>query len=362
MTLLGAKAYAEVFSSWLSVVPMSGRLDSTGADFIEQALDVVTVHRRQVEAITVTFMRLFRALHTGYTWQNVMTGEVQTAVPLSILRQDFLDSINLYAPGALESDEIPDPDPTDDVTDVEVRSPDGSEFSPYSLEEWLDDLDIEVEDLDWLEDELNKIEDELNAEAEALLELLGPIRLKQRLEELSADDKLQTAQEVEAERESEHLAVGRAVAAHGERIVLNGGRMAEYRVGKRDQRVTGFVRVHEPKGNPPDAYPCGFCALLMTRGFVTSGGSLKMTYRSEKAAGGTANEDGENPDQFHVRDHCRVEQVFSVEQINDDTRFNLNRELAELYRANIQGRYGGDQALTKWRRLIRDINADRASA
>ena len=362
MMLIGGQAYASVLDLWADVVPTESRVSNSGAAWLESALKVVRLHRHQVEAIAVPYLRLVRALHTGYTWQNILTGDTLTAVPLSVLRQDFVDAVERYAPGAFEDGLIPDPDPTDDIPAQEVRESDGSEYRPYRLEDWLDDGTITIEQFDWIQDELDAVEDELELEAQKILSDLGPELLKRRLTRLSVDDKLQTPREVESEREDEQRKIGRGVAAHAERIVENGGRRAEYRTGSRDERVLGFVRVHEPKGHPPDAVPCGFCALLLTRGFVPQGKGRSPAYSSWKSAGGAQDEQGNNPDEYHAGDHCRAEQVFSLSQIDDDPRFNLNRQYADLYADRISGRYGGKSALTEWRRLIRNLKAGQESA
>jgi len=352
IALLGARTYLNVLALWGDVVPTQGRVRSTGETFWSQALNLMRIRRSQVEAITLPFLRLFRALLTGFTFQS-LSNPVLTAVPLSMLRQDFYDALLEYAPEALDSGLLPDLDIYDSQPAEEISDPDGSDYDPYNIEEWLDDLDIHIETLKDLEEILNELQADLDAEAQAVIDNLGPKRLEQILEDLSQDDKLQSPRETEAEREDAHQKVGNRVAAHADRIVQNSARHAETAVGRIDPRVKGFVRVHYPRG---DVNPCGFCALLLTRGFVGS-----QLYKSFKSAGGETNDYGENPDEYHANCHCRAEEVFDLQLLEDDPRFGPNRAFADLYEQKIQGRYSGKKAMSAWRHLIRK-RADQASA
>ena len=351
IALLGARTFAEVLALWEDVVPTEARVVATGARFTQEALQAMRVRRAQVELIAYAFMRLFRALLTGYTFQSWGMAELN-AVPLSTLRRDFYDLIVQYAPEALRSGLI-DLDPNDGIPAEEIENPDGSDYDPYDLEDWLDDLDIDVESLD-IEDLLDQLEDDLDAEAQRVIAGLGPERLQELLDEMSQDDKTQTPRETEAEREDAHEKVGRRTASHADRITQNGARHAETVVGNADARAKGFIRVHYPRG---DANPCGFCALLLTKGFV----SRTLLYHSSKGAGGTADGDGNNPDEYHAGCHCRAEPVYNLSVLETDPRFAPNRTFADLYEQKIRGNYYGKDILKEWRSLIRK-RADQASA
>lgn len=359
MILLGGKSFAAVMESWTQVVPTEGRLSVSASAFLEDALATVRVHRHQVEAIAISFMRLFRALHTGFTFQDVMTGEAQTAVPLDILRRDFVDALGKYTPEVLESSAVPDSDPTDGVDEPEhILNPDLTPIEPYEPDYSAADPDAIVEQLDWLEQELDRLEDELEQQIESIFENIGSKGLESKIRRITEDGKI-TPREADRLREEAALKVGRRIAAHASRTTMNGGRNAEHAIGSRDERVLGFVRIHDPKGRPD--VPCGFCALLMTRGFVEVRGNRPM-YKSEKTAGGTPDDQGFSPDQYHSPDHCRAEQVFSLEQVDEDPRFDANRRLAELYSNRIRGKFSGDLAMSKWREVISELKAGQESA
>ena len=88
MAMLGGRAFAETLKAWDDVVPMGTRVGATSATFIQQALKIVRFRRHEVQAILIPYMRLTRALHTGYTFQPVFTAE-PAAVSISKLRNDF---------------------------------------------------------------------------------------------------------------------------------------------------------------------------------------------------------------------------------------------------------------------------------
>lgn len=356
--LLGIKTYEELLDLWGDVVPTPARVLQTGDAWHSKAVRVVRLRRHQVEAIAVPYMRLFRALHSGVTWR---VDEADDVTQLSRLREDFVAAIQRYAPDALVDGHLPDPDPTDDIPAEDVWESGGREYTPYSLDDWLDDIDVNLEDLEWIQDELDAVEKQLEEEAHKILMDLGPNRLAIRLRKIAERDSALTHDELDARREEEHRKVGRSVSSHGERVTQNGGRKAEVAVGGRDTRVIGFVRVHDPRGHA-DEGPCGWCAMLMTKGFVPAGKKKSPMYRSKKSGGGERDSKDNNPDEFHAGDHCRAEQVFSSDQIDKDPRFNLNRKYADMYADRISGKYSGKSALTEWRRLIRNLKADRASA
>jgi len=352
IVLLGARAFSEVLALWQGVVPTEARVSSSGDQFTQDAVKAMRIRRSQVEMIALAFMRLFRALQTGYTFQTWGSKELD-AVPLSTLRKDFYDLLVQYIPEALNSGLI-DLDPSDGIPAEEVENPDGSDYDPYNIEDWLDDPDIEVESVDGIEDLLDQLEDDLDAEAQRVISGLGPDRLQEILNDLSQDDKTQTPRETEAEREDAQTKVGVLVASHADRIVQNGARHAETATGNADSRVKGFIRVHYPQG---DVNPCGFCALLLTKGFVTR----TLLYHSSKGAGGTNDEAGNNPDEYHAGCHCRAEAIYNLSSLDTDPRFAPNRMFADLYEQKVRGEYYGKDILKQWRSIIRK-KADQASA
>lgn len=354
MVYLGAQAFVETLALWQDVVPTEGRVTATGATFIEQALNLVRVRRNQVEAILIPYLRLRQALLTGTTFQDALGETADVRPSLSALRADFVQAVERYAEQALTSADVPDRNPDDTVEDKSVEEDGrGGAYHPYSLDQWLDEGDIDLERIDSLEELLDALEDAFEDEAQAIVENLGPKLLEEKIKDASKDDHLQTAREVEAEREELHRKVGTALAGQSERMVQNGGRRSTLAIGSVNGRVIGFVRIHKPRG---DAHPCGFCALLLSRGFVPTNHRWKpgdSLYYSFRGAGGEIG----SVDQFHTGCHCRAEEVYSESDIESDPRFDLNRFYAAEYQRVIQGRFSGRDALTAWRKHIRSLDS-----
>lgn len=341
---------------WQSVVPTESRVAATSAEFYAQALKRVRVRRHQVQAIAIPFMRLFRALQTGYTFQNPFDQSEPQRVPLDKLREDFVQAVTKYAPEALVDSVIPDRDTYDDVDETEeVMEPDGSVYTPYNIEDFRDADEAQREEIKRLDELLAEEERDAQAEAEYVLKQLGEEYLAKRLKKRAADEGAQEASE--QAREEEHAKAGRRVAAHAERMVQNGGRHLRTKVGSNDKRVVGFVRVHKPEG---DAHPCGFCALLISRG-------VWNIYTSKRSASLT----GSDFDEYHAGCHCSAEEVYSLDYFNSDSRFDLNRELRDIY--DHPEKYlgpglkwdfsydDGKNLMPKWRRYFRDRAAQAAA-
>lgn len=355
MVKLGAEAMSEVIEGWQAVVPTSTRAHVTATAWATKALLSIRQRRHQVQAIVIPFMRLFRALQTGYTFQPIFDPEPET-VSLSKLRYDFIQAVEAYAPDALTDSLIEDPDPYDDLDEAtEVGNPDGSAYEPYDVDEYLDDdEDVITEEIERLSELLDEEERRAEAEAEEVLQALGVELLEEKLEQL-ADEEL-SAREADERQEEEHGKVGRRVAGHAERLVQNGGRHTRLQVAKADARVIAYVRVHYPEKDPQ---PCGFCALLLSRGISF------RPYRTRSSAGKRSTEDNatwvkwatstswsdplepEDLEKYHPKCHCTVEEVYSEEQFDTDSRFDLNRELRRLYDEQFED-------MTQWRRLMRE--------
>lgn len=349
LAMLGANAFAEVLELWDDVVPMGTRAAATSASFALSALKLVRYRRHRAQAIVIPYMRLVRALHTGYTFQPVFSAEPAN-VPISKLRDDFMRAVERYAPGALVSGSIPDQYTEDDVDDwIEVQEPDGSPYEPYDRNRWSDDFDIEAEQIERLAELLDERERAAEAEAEAIMDALAKKLLEKKLAE--AND------ESDDSREEIHGQVGRRVAAHAERLVQNGGRHTEEAIARVDRRVIGFVRVHYPEKDP---HPCSFCAMLLSRGMVYKKSTASKRSTSDNKTWEMWRQGFDVPsaefDKYHVLCHCRAEAVYADIQFSADPRFQVNRELERLWKKHIAGKYSAKGAESKWREILKSLN------
>src|SRR5690606_1703614 len=171
-------------------------------------------------------------------------------------------------------------------------------------------------------------------EARTVLEALGLKNLERKLDEI--DDKLSSS-ELDARREEARLKVARRQAAAVDRLVQNGARGDLWVTAEKDREVLAYARVSRT------GTPCGWCAMLISRGPV---------YKTAGAA--TFGLDGEG-DRYHDNCHCYAEPVFSLEQYEQDSRFDLNREYSRLWPRVTSG-LSGKAALSAWRKYFRESN------
>ena len=100
------------------------------------------------------------------------------------------------------------------------------------------------------------------------------------------------------------------VGAAADEAVNTAGRVIGETVARVDGRVVGWARVASPSATGP----CGFCALMLSRGAV---------YKSRKSAGALR--------KWHTNCRCRVEPLYSTQDYTSDPRFELNRWYRGLY-------------------------------
>lgn len=136
------------------------------------------------------------------------------------------------------------------------------------------------------------------------------------------------------------------VASGAERLVLNGGRQTDAKILQLNRDLLGFVRVHEYREDEP----CGFCAMLMSRGPV---------YGSHRGAEGFYNEDTEQWERYHFNCHCSVVSVYSQREWLTNPLLADNRMYQQEWNKVIKGKYSGDAALSEWRKHVKSLHASR---
>lgn len=328
LTQLGFKALAEAITLWADVPATKAGLPAASGRWITYALSMVGKRRIHARRLAISYYRLVRALHTGYTVYDPLAEKPTSEfVPLTQLRDEFYEQVEEYAPEVLEGEEVEVPgehaEDTEDFSDVPA-----SDSSGYTDEEL-----IELEEIEALEEELARQEAAAEEEARIVLEALGPNNLDKKLDDVDGQS---AADDADQRREDARRQAGNRQAAAAERVVQNGARATLDTIAEKDPRAIGFVRVSRT------GTPCGWCAMLISRGLIF--------YRSENSA--TYREDGQL---YHDNCHCYAEPVFSYEQYAEDPRFDLNREYAALW-ADTDGvwRRDGESDLTSWRRYFRN--------
>ena len=141
----------------------------------------------------------------------------------------------------------------------------------------------------------------------------------------------------------EEVERSKTMTARGlERIALNGARHTVTEIADRNKKVVGYVRVHNRHASDT---PCGFCAVLMSRGPV---------YRSAQTAG--------ESNQYHAGCHCTVEEVYADSDWRTNPKYALNRQFQQDWNAHFKGQYGtNDEAMSYWRKYIKEHYSSHAA-
>ncbi|OKI45245.1 VG15 protein [Micromonospora sp. CB01531] len=315
LTQLGVKTVEEALELW-SAVPAT-RAVATSDAWLAQAIHLVMTRRTMARALAMAYYRLIRALLTGRTVADPDKPEPEY-VTLAMLRQEFKELAGKQTPP-----EGADAKPAS--KDVPAAG-DGWELADD--DNALDEEHIPVEDLDGdSAAEAERLERLAEEEAVTVLDALGPANLEEKLTAINPE---RPAVEVDAAREEAHFQAGTRQAAAAERVVLDGARGTVWNNAERDKRVIGYVRMSRT------GTPCGWCAMLISRGPV---------YRSESAA------EYADGDKYHDNCHCVAEPVFSREQYAS-ALFDVNRKYHELWPQVTKG-LSGKAAVSAWRRFIR---------
>ncbi|WNV90303.1 hypothetical protein [Umezawaea sp. Da 62-37] len=298
------------------------RTTALSAAWLARAVRLVMTRRRQSRDLAMAYYRLVRALRTGTTAADPRRPN-PPFVTLSMLRNEFAALASSQA--SQEDAEEPASTTSRPIPERPAESESGPESQPPEAPE---EDQVPVETIDGLDRELERQEREAEAEAHLVLEVLGLDNLDNKLDEI--DDE-QPAPDVDELRADAHRKAGARQAAAAERVAMNGARSTTWAAGHRDRRVLGYVRLSRT------GTPCGWCAMLISRGAV---------YRSEKSA---TYADG---DKYHDGCHCYAELIYSFDQYDTSELTALNRRYAAEWPSVTRGR-SGKAAVSAWRRHIR---------
>lgn len=304
----GLKLIRAALNLWEDVQVTPTKTNPSSARWLAKVLALVASSRKSSRELAYSYYRYNRALRTGYTVPALNAPNNRTVEDLSDLRDDFYTQV-----GKTDKALVPKTTQHSDAT-------------------------IKVDDLPDLDDELDALDKQADIEARDVLVNLGPLNLQKMLLEINDDEPATT---VDPQRVAAHQHAGSRQAAAAERVVLNAGRDSIIAVAQKDKRVRGYVRLSRT------GTPCGWCAMLISRGPVyrteTSGEFVGSAPRGTRAPGET----------FHDNCHCYTEVVYTDTQYDDSKLYDLNRQYAKEYPKVTKG-LNGKAALTAWRRYIRD--------
>ncbi|XVS66072.1 hypothetical protein ACQPYE_08465 [Actinosynnema sp. CA-299493] len=327
LTQIGVATIGEALELWANVPP--ARTTTLSAAWLARAVRQVMIRRRQSRDLAMAYYRLARALRTGTTAADPRRPN-PPYVTLSMLRAEF-SALASPQPSQEDAEQ-----PAGTTSRPALARPAKSESGPESRPPEPPEEDrVPVEAIDGLDRELERQEREAEAEARLVLEVLGLDNLDNKLDEI--DDE-QPASDVDELRADAHRKAGaRQAAAAAERVAMNGARSTLWTAGQHDRRVLGYIRLSRT------GTPCGWCAMLISRGAV---------YKS--AEGSSADVTFGDLDKYHDGCHCYAELIYSREQFDQSSLTDLNRRYKAEWKTHIADRgFKGKAALTEWRRRIR---------
>lgn len=324
LTQLGVSTIDDALKLWQGVPP--ARTAAVSAAWLRRAVFLVITRRARSRDLAMAYYRLARALRTGRTVADPRRPE-PAYVTLGTLRREFAA---LAGP----------PEPTPRTPAPANTTPAPPEATPTDAAEPSSDDDddrILVEQIEAIDREQERLERLAEDEARNALEELGPRNLDRKLADIDTAAPAATVDEL---RDDAHRRVGTRQAAAAERLAMNGARSHLWSIAQRDRRVVGYIRLSRT------GTPCGWCAMLISRGPV---------YKSSRSA---QYADG---DKYHDNCHCYAEPVYSREQYAGSQLYALNRHYQELWPEVTKG-LAGKAALSAWRRFIRQQHASTQAA
>jgi hypothetical protein len=302
---LGAETVEESLALWQQV---PAGAETASREWLNTAVRLVRKRREFTRDLAMAYYRLTRALRTGATIRDPRKDE--SSVTLGDLRREFRELATPQA-GAGEAEDA--------------------------------DEQVLLEELDRLSEEQARIEKAAEEEVRIALEALGPNYKRRLIEDL---DEGNPASEVDAARKEAHGKAGARQAAAAARVAMDGARSTVWTNASRDKRVIGYVRLSRT------GTPCGWCAMLISRGFVKKGDGARQgdLYSSQKVA------EYSDGDKYHDNCQCYAEPVYSEQDIESSELFALNRKYGEQWPQVTKG-LSGKAALSAWRRFIRTEQA-----
>ncbi|MFJ5923861.1 hypothetical protein ACIQF6_14810 [Kitasatospora sp. NPDC092948] len=256
---IGARAAAGVMADWQQMVHAGAPALSAGP-WLDSSLGRIRSARGASERLAVSYTRLHRAYATGSTLPPAGSGPPARRTTIGQLRSDY----------AALAGERPHARPQDARV-------------------------VPVEEFDWPEPDEQSMDDA----ARTSLWVTGPVHAEQRLdaaEALHGRGRLDDA-EFLAELDDMMRDCAATVGGAADREVLRGGRSLAEQSARADGRVVGWARV-------TDSSPCGFCAMLASRGAV---------YKSRDSAlfAGGPPVSLDDLTKYHDLCHCQIVPVYS---------------------------------------------------
>jgi hypothetical protein len=337
LTQLGVKTTVQAIKLWDHMPPNARAAQAQ--TWLRAAVQLIMGRRTESVELARAYYRLARALITGTTVANPNKPEPQY-ITLDVLRSEFATLA-----GPQSGYEAPK---TRAANDVSNKPGGGAHNEPGPHENDPED-DVLVEEIAKLKEQEANAQAEAEQEMRLILQQLGAnaqasavSKIDQEAKRAEQSGKPRTSTEVDKARNDAHTQAGARQASAASRMAMNGGRTTSWLLQENDKRAIGYVRVSLT------GTPCGWCAMLISRGPV-----YKSAASATLSRGAAEYTDG---DRYHDNCHCIAVPVYSQDQFNNSPKFALNRTYAEQWPQVTRG-LGGSSAVSAWRRFIRTQQA-----
>lgn len=323
---VGLSAAAEV----ASLHDEGSVLDSQRAlgSFRKATERLVRIRRSWLVDLVIAYYRLVRALRTGRTVSA--PGLRNENVSLEDLRAEFDDIVDQIEAHA---GSLPKSSNWRARTIAYEERPDWDESANAPVE--VDDYDIDYDEIESI------LTEEQDDSLDTLFDEVIPAVIKKDAGEADPEAPVKDA---DAERADKRKKRGHMLDQSIENITLSFARGKAVSVAYADRNAIGWVRMHRDGEDDP----CGFCAMLLSRGFVKKrpGGREPGLYTSRHTAVGATSDES-----YHNGCHCIPVPVFNKGQL-DSPLFDINRQYAEEWPKVTDG-LSGKAAMKAWRKHIR---------
>lgn len=321
---IGVQTVQAALAMWRRVPPTKAA--EVADDWLNDAVDMVLTHRGQSRDLALAYYRLARAMRTGTTIPDPRN-PIPKTVTLTELRAEFTRLVEAVdKPSHSPSDGSPAQDPSRNIRD---------------------EVSVPVEPISGLNEDGDKYEETLSSDAEQeakiVLRALGTDSLKKRVSKI---DDSGPATVVDQKREEAHSASGARQAAAAARVAMNGARHTTAGLRDRDKRVIGYVRVSTT------GTPCGWCAMLISRGPIFYSSEASAMGKTLSAAS-VKRGDAAVGDEYHDNCNCIAIEVYAQSEYENSPSYSLNREYDALWPEVTKG-LSGKAALSAWRKYFRD--------
>jgi len=367
---LGVAGAYLAMAEWGSVNPLAA--GATSAYWVARSLRMINAIRRKSTRLAVSYIRLVRALETGYTLGYPEYSDDPDTLTMGVLRTQFRDLLLEIADVTKEASKSTDAD--EKWFESELRRIDEQEVRrPGRI--LMADTNIDREIQDWLDASLDNDDDDVTPEEFDWGSEMTPDDIEEAFEKVLNDDIVKVAEEraralqrdeanarIAAYRKKlkeSHDTAGSVGGGYVDHYGISAGRQITERVVRGDKRVRVFAR-----GCRPGA--CAFCAMLAANGYYYRDkvGALFTSKKISRNGNDVSDEMSESsPDmdsglrRFHKNCKCFV----IVRYIDNPDLPEQNAYFQEKWKTVTAGlhyttdpktRKGTNNALNAWRKWL----------